>query len=303
MASKKQLFKRLLLGGLLILLGGASPYIYTRLTWKSSAVTVHALSNKSAETLPLRIGALNIAHGRGNSPGASNWNTESKDEHLDRLNHIADFIKREELTIVVLNEVDFNCLWSHNIDQSLHIAKRANFPYIFRQTNFNAKAPFFSLHFGNAILSKFPITNPRFIEYPTLSNFENVLFGAKHGSACDIQISSEQSFTIVPIHLEVREQNVRLKALDTLTRRVNPNTLFVGDFNCIPEALLKKSSLKAAGGTAITTDLATFPSSSPKRRIDWIITPSAWKHSSFETHSTPLSDHSFIVAEIALPLE
>ena len=102
-------------------------YAVVRIASPWNAVRVRAnpaAASKTDSEFPhqLRIGAFNIAHGRGS--GDDNWNGESRRQREQRLRDIASFLKDANLDIVVLNEVDFDSSWSHRVNQAEFIAKK-----------------------------------------------------------------------------------------------------------------------------------------------------------------------------------
>jgi len=102
----------------------------------------------------IRIGAYNIAHGRGAETAKSNLEGGSRQERLLRLDKIANLVKEQNLDLVILNEVDFDCSWSHGMNHAHHIAEKAGFPFIFTQRNMDVSFPFYKISIGNAVLSK-----------------------------------------------------------------------------------------------------------------------------------------------------
>ena len=64
----------------------------------------------------LRIGTYNIAHGRGPGPYKNSRELLAKEDVLKRLTQIARLLRKERLDIAVLNEVDFDSLWSGRLN-------------------------------------------------------------------------------------------------------------------------------------------------------------------------------------------
>jgi len=128
-----------------------------------------AVASSSPESL--RVGCYNIAHGRGGEEDVSNWSEESKGVREERLRKIAEQIRRHNLDVVVLNECDFDCNWSHRVDQARVIAEAAGYPFVVEQRIYDFAVPFFSWRFGNAVLSRVPIADAELIRFKPKSRW------------------------------------------------------------------------------------------------------------------------------------
>jgi len=285
------------------------PYLYGRVMARASAVSVEVIGPEANPAIDssLRIGTFNIAHGRGAIPGGPNMTDESPVKRTDRLKAIAKLIRDESLDVVVLNEVDFDCYWSHGIDQSEVIAKAAGLPYILKQRNADILIPFRTLRFGNAVISRHPITEGKLLKLPALKKWEDILGGAHDSAVCVITLPDGNQVKVLPVHLEVRDQATRIAGVETIASAVsqsNQPSLILGDFNSYPSAsspdaistLTEKTGLSPMAGTGLNEPNFTFPSSKPNRRLDWIFVPASWQVRSWKIHSTNLSDHSFVTA-------
>jgi endonuclease/exonuclease/phosphatase family metal-dependent hydrolase len=262
----------------------------------------------------LAVATYNIAHGRGGRFGASNWTGASRDEVLDHLQALADHIASAAPDIVVLNEADIDATWSQRINQPLYIAERAGFGHVLLQRNMDVAFPFRTYRFGNAILSKYPLSGFRFLDFPALSRREQLLAGDHDGVAC-VAATPLGPVLVVAVHLEYRSEAVRARAALQIAGLVVSNGLpaiVAGDFNSAPAGFPKHDT---AGGTnAMDVLLAsglvtllpedrdasvmTFPSSAPDRIIDWILTTPDLVQAHRRVHASPLSDHQMVSAEI-----
>lgn len=272
-----------------------------------------------ANSSPLRVACYNIAHGRGGKLGSTNWEGGDRATKLERLKQIAELLRNAELDIVVLNEVDFSSFWSGHMDQAKVIAQEAGYRYIVEQRNIDAAIPFVSLRFGNAILSKLPLSNPIFLDYPHPSRLEEILFGGfKDGVAATATLPDGQQVQIVAVHLSLegetyRQESVRL-FMDLHTQSSLP-MIAMGDFNstakgcpgyavdpsglnCI-ETLLDSSPWSTLfDRQSIHSDTFTFPSEKPDRVIDWIFVTSPWHIREKRILTTELSDHLPVTATV-----
>ncbi len=283
----------------------------------------------------LRVLAWNIAHGRGTVE--SNWDGGDRDTRLRRLHDIARVILEQNADIVVLNEVDFDSTWSYGVNQAEILAREAGYPYRAEQVNIRLSLPFFHLEFGNALLSRHPITKARWIPYPALSSLENLFAGGKQGLLGSIHLPPTPTavgtrspvgdapgsiISIVAVHLEHRSELVRTEtagALLEITSDLDTPVLFAGDFNSTRPGF-PQSQRAPDGKTALQVliengrfqsqphqepgpDDFTFRVPHPGRVIDWILIPESWTFLTYEAPAVELSDHRPVLAEIQSPRE
>ena len=265
----------------------------------------------------LRVGCYNIAHGRGGRLGTASWNGGGNDKKKDRIKQIADLLRDEQLDIVVLNEVDFSSYWSGHINQAELIAKEAGYPYRVEQRNVDIALPFISLRFGNVILSKFPITNTVFLDFPHPSLLEEILYGGlKEGVAATIKLSDNSQVQVVAVHLSLEGESFRLDSVQQildLQRQSSLPMIAMGDFNTSASGDSRYrtdskgqnsiDTLMASGQlTTIPRSLPvhqkdlTFPSEKPESIIDWIFVSPHWDINNKTVILTDLSDHLTVTA-------
>jgi len=230
----------------------------------------------------VRVLAWNIAHGRGDLRRGwfKNW-SGSDAERLARVERIAEAVRRTGADVVVLNEVDFDAGWSGGMNQAEIVAREAGYPYRVEQRNVDLQLPFVRFVFGNAVLSRLPITEARWMELPPHSRVEALLFGAKDGVVARIATGAE-ALSIVAVHLESRAAATRRAALPTIdslrTREAAPLVL-AGDFNAglADDSATVVDRLVARGwrsprATSSPPELRpTFPTVAPARALDWVL--------------------------------
>ena len=259
----------------------------------------------------LRIGAYNIAHGRGT--GKSNWAPDSP----QRLAAIGRLLAGEELDLVVLNEVDFDSVWSGRVDMAGVIAREAGFPYWIEQRNVDAALPGATFRFGNAVLSRFPLSEPVRIDLPGYSWTEGLFAGRKRALSCLVGLGGGRSVRLVAVHLEHRSERVRLLGAKRLARVAAESTVPVvlaGDLNSTPVGF-PAAQPDEGGRTAVSHLLSTgiwrtlpekepsgkdftFPSGDPRMVIDWVLVPAEWRVISKKVTGGDLSDHLAVVMEV-----
>jgi len=120
------------------------------------AVATHQLAGSGQEGV-IRVGTYNIARGHGGALGTSNWTGSNRTQVTAHLRKTGDFIRGQQLDLIVLNEVDISVAWTRHVHQARVIAETAGFPYVAEQRNIDIAAPFSRFRFGNAVLRKYPI--------------------------------------------------------------------------------------------------------------------------------------------------
>jgi endonuclease/exonuclease/phosphatase family metal-dependent hydrolase len=266
----------------------------------------------------LRIGAYNIAHGRGivGSP----WRIDTKDALIDRLDNIALLLEAEKLDLVVLNEIDVNSCRTYSINQVRHIAEKARFPFWVEQCSIDLALGPLKHRYGNAVLSRHPISQVNQISFPGHSRWETVLLGKKSGLLCTITLPDEKQVRLMAVHLEHRLESNRLGAARKIEeiRKSSPAPLILaGDFNSTrleyPHArpdpsgqtaiswLLESGAYKTLPSGPLKDEDLTFLSSRPIAVIDWILVPADWIIVGKRTIASALSDHRPVVMEVEMP--
>ncbi len=269
-----------------------------------------------SEAAPLKLASYNIAHGRGGKYGAKNRSHKTSEKLLEHLDKIAEQIAKEQPDIIVLEEVDFSSDWSFNINQAEYIGRKCGYGYILEQKNMDVSFPFYRLCFGNALLSRYPITRTQFIDFPPYSELEKIVAGNHDGFFCEIALPSGP-LGIFGIHWEYRSEEIRVRCAELLDKKCSAlpyPVIALGDFNSTPTGL-PKSGITGKGQNAMTLlfsqkgfvsyrkeieekNINTFPSEKPDRLIDWIIGRGIPCFSNARTIKSTLSDHLMIVTEI-----
>jgi endonuclease/exonuclease/phosphatase family metal-dependent hydrolase len=317
---------------LLIFIIAFGPYIYGRLQAPGRRVQLVESKNAASTKPPifhgrLKIATYNIAHGRGTADG--NW-SESSQPKFERIQAIAQQLKTIDADVVVLNEVDFSSTWSGHQNQAKAIAEAAGYRYRVEQRNLDFRFLYGSFKFGNAILSRYPITKAEVIDFPPEKDWESWLVGCKRGAIATVQLAQNQLICIAAVHLEHRSESVRAAGAQKIIELVDSSgenvLIAAGDFNSTPIGF-PQSSQTPSGDNALqrlidcddfcyspveppSPGQLTFSTMSPKSVIDWIlVSKKKNEHQSFDSSSpftsyevipTDLSDHRPVVAEITL---
>ena len=210
---------------------------------------------------------------------------------VETIEQIAEVLSHFD--VVGLQEVDGGSLRSRNMNQLVHLASMADFPFWHQQLNRNLGR---LGQFSNGFLSRhqpFEITDHRL---PGLPGRGAIVI--KYGHPI-------QPLVVVVAHLALGEK-VRNTQLSYLARLLADYkyVVMMGDFNC-RLAHLDNSPLAALGLQTVQADnLNTYPSWAPDRHIDHILlSPELESRHTRVLADCLLSDHLPLATEIVIPDE
>ncbi len=313
-------FRRIRWLAIILLATVLVPYAFSRVASSWRRVTVHSLVDVAEYhngDSGIRIVCYNIAHGRG--VATSNWEGGTAEERTGRLDQISDLLRALDADIVVLNEVDFDSSWSLSRNQARYLAKRAGYSYWAEQRNLDFRVLTWKWRFGNAVLSKHPITQARVVDLTGFSTVETLLAGKKRGVVCNIDVNGEK-VRVLGVHLCHRSEAVRAHSARLITEIASSDTvptIVAGDLNSSPAGFPNSQSDTDAGNAVDILDSSslfrrrpeqpsgapaelTFHSTQPKWVIDWILVPRNLQLIDYRVESSTLSDHRPVVADILL---
>lgn len=305
--------------GLLMLLGAAlaavGVYAAVRLTAPGRAVrTAQGGGRPPPERVEVRILTYNIAHGRG--AGSDNFAGGDAAARKARLLEIGALLRSMDPDVVVLNEVDFDAVWSYRQNQAEILADAAELPYRAEQANLDFGIPLLRFRFGNAILSRHPLEDCELLDYHPLSELERVVVGHKKGLVCTVK--ARRPFRLVAVHLEHRDEGLRYEQASQILAATQDATLPVvlaGDFNSTLTGFPGAQRTRYDGKTAMdhlmetarfltrpttvpSAEELTFSSTARRVVIDWILIPKSWMFRKYRVIDSELSDHLPVLAEV-----
>ena len=245
----------------------------------------------------LKVMMLNLAHGRKDG---LNQLLKSAATIRRNLDEIASVIDKHGADVVALQEADAPSFWSGGFDHVALLADQAGYPF-FESSN-QANSWFFS--YGTALLSRATLSgvvHHTFRPTPPTMN-KGYTLGQVVWQAGRVE---PVRVDIVSVHLDFSRKRVReqqsAELSETLAGRGNP-IIIMGDFNSdwsadeqVVRALAERADLQVYRPEA--EDLATY---SDTKRYDWILVSKQLEFVSFEVLPDILSDHSAVVAEIAM---
>jgi endonuclease/exonuclease/phosphatase family metal-dependent hydrolase len=250
------------------------------------ALALAATVTTAAEPTRLRVLSYNIRHGEG------------MDHKLD-LARIAGVIKSVDPHIVALQEVDKGCKRSNNLDEPAELGKLTGMTPIF-----DKNIPFQGGEYGNAVLSKLPVTAWKNVHLPSRHAGEQrgclvVDFTAPDANATPLRFLST--------HLDYRPDDAeRMDSVKTIAglvqERPDVPAILAGDLNSYPDSRTLAAFAELWTRTDSTPTL-TFPADKPNRQIDYILVRPAprWKVVELRVLDEPVaSDHRPLLAVLEL---
>lgn len=307
----------MLLGGILAVMAMLA---WGRLRAQATRVTTTATGHGAAASRQnggLRVTTANIAHGRGGGLGASVWDAGGRPEIVERIGMLARELSWADL--LVLQEVDFDCPWSHRLDEADVMAEAGGYPYVARLRSIDAGVSPLRAAFGIAVLSRYPLGDVEAIPLPPYSRLEAMLAGNHDALAVAFDVPGRGRVRLVALHLEVRSRPIRIAAARRIVAWMKARSgpfLVMGDLNSTlgpaPQApeqagggavdlMLRDGRLSAGAQLPLRPVGLTFPSVKPDRTIDWILASPPLRVETAEVVPTRLTDHLPVRARVWWP--
>lgn len=259
----------------------------------------------------IRLLTYNIAHARGLGLHQS---LRSRTKIRSQLRHIAQLIQRLDADIVALQEIDENSLWAGSFDHLAYLRDHTGLQYAVHGVNNRRNHALFHFNYGNALLSRFPITH-----------HENVIFGrsliGEKGALFAEVAAPAGRLPIVNIHMHHRSRASRLKQAARMMEFLSQQRahrgahwhigpIVCGDLNNPSHAPDATAMLlgyfeqfdnyqllpKGVGGAP----LRTYPSVWPQRALDYVFLPSQCTHVEVTVVRSYLSDHRPVFVDFQL---
>lgn len=239
-----------------------------------------AVSARAAEPVPLRVLSWNIHHGEDASGQIV-------------IDKIAAYIREQKPDVVLLQEVDQQCERSGNIDEAKKIAEVTGL-----QASFGAAFDFQGGQYGQAILSRFPISDLQIHRLPSTDE-PRVLVRA--------QIQTPHGpWIVASAHLDAanaRRRHVQAQMVAEILQQSPLPVVLGGDFNAIPNESTMKVFTQAPWSLGVKAGKpATEPAPAPINEIDHLILRGLnFNQAVAVLPEAKLSDHRPILAEVAPP--
>ena len=227
---------------------------------------------------PVRVMTYNLHNG---------FNTDG----LLDLEALADVIEDEEADIVALQEVSRGWVINGSADMLLWLSQRLDMPYIY--------GPSMEHFWGNAILSRFPVTDWGKVDLPPRD-----LTLLRQFTWADFALGEGQHLRVIATHFHHPEDGgeTRLLQAEALLSfwNAHPKTVVLADLNAEPDSLEITAFRRAGFADALegVASRATFPSYEPAERIDYILASPDLRLSKPSIPRTRASDHLPVSATV-----
>jgi endonuclease/exonuclease/phosphatase family metal-dependent hydrolase len=253
----------------------------------------------------LRLLTFNIAHARGPSPIHQTFRTVKR--LRTNLTRIAALITRLKLDFVALQEIDENSRWGGSFDHLALLSELTGLPHrVYGITN--RRLGRFHLSYGNAVLSRYPISHHECVPFGRAAWGEKGFLFAEIDAPCG-------RLPLFNIHLNHRSRALRLKQATHLMRHLEElrrtrgaqwglPPVLCGDFNTPshhPDAIATLLGYfeQAQNYTLLPKTGHTFPSALPVRALDYVLLPEECREPRAKIIRSMLSDHQPVLVEFA----
>ncbi len=210
-------------------------------------------------------------------------------ERMRNLERIAQLLGHYDL--VGLQEVDAGSLRSGFIDQTEYLARRAGFPFWFKQVNRNMGK--LAQH-SNGILTRIRPLRVREHKLPGLPG--------RGALVVELPLDDGGLFGVCVLHLALGRR-ARGRQLDYVADLVAayPFLVLMGDFNCGCDSRELRGLMARTGLRGPSCEIKTFPSWRPMRNLDHILASPGLTIGVAQALNYSLSDHLPVSMEVALP--
>ena len=209
------------------------------------------------------------------------------------LSQITDFIKRQDPDVVGLIEVDTGSIRTGMVNQADFIARSighySTFECKYGQSSVNQLVPIVRKQ-ANAFLAAPRVRGERFHYFDT---------GIKR-LIIELELDDIAIF-LVHLSLKFRHRQYQLRYLYDLVRRTSKPVIVAGDFNTYWGDHEIYLFMQAAGlANANARGLPSYPSSSPRKELDFILHSAQIEVNRFEIPDIQLSDHLPLICDFTI---
>lgn len=237
------------------------------------AATMPVLTATPASGSPIRVMSYNIHNG-------------FDPQGYLGMEAIAQVIEAQQPDIVALQEVSRGWAINGSLDMITWLSQRLEMPYVF--------GPAADPLWGNAILSRYPITTSELVKLPTddLPLKRSFIY-------VQIDVGAGQPLAVIATHFHHKHDDSDIRVLETEAIldywNNGSHTILMGDLNAEPDAP-EMELLRQAGfaDTAVLTNSLpayTYSAITPERHIDYIWLTPDLTATDFVIPPEPASDH------------
>jgi endonuclease/exonuclease/phosphatase family metal-dependent hydrolase len=254
-----------------------------------------------------RLLTFNVAHARGVLP--VHQGLRSVDRICKTLQKIAALVRKLEVDLVAVQEIDENSRWNGGFNHLAYLSEHCGLPH-FAIGLTNQRNGRYPLNYGNAVLSRWPIVHAEAV------TFGKRAMGEKGFLFIETEIAPGQRLPLVNLHLHHSSRKQRLLQAEHLMQQVSQwrahragpwvmPPIFCGDFNNPAHnpdatAMLLGYCEESNNYTLLPKTGRTFPSALPARALDYALMPQECKITHCEIVRAYLSDHRPVLVEFSL---
>ena len=212
------------------------------------------------------------------------------------LEHAASVIRQVQADFVTLNEVRCHTSDIGPVDQANEMGRLTGYYPVFAKT-----IDILGGEYGIAFLSRLPVLESQIIHIPDPERIGDHHYEHRCILRC-VLLAGERTITVFSTHfgLAPSEQvNAVETALELIEKETNP-VLFMGDLNAEPDTPEVQPLFAALSDASEGKGILTFPSDTPKIKIDHILYKGSWRVLDVHTMDTQNSDHRPLMAELEL---
>lgn len=217
--------------------------------------------------------------------------------HRDlNLEHAASVIRQVQADFVTLNEVRSHTSDIGPVDQANEMGRLTGYYPIFAKT-----IDVLGGEYGIAFLSRLPVVESQIIHIPDPERIGDYHYEHRCILRCVLK-AGEKQITVFSTHfgLAPSEQVSAVEtALSLIKKETNP-VLFMGDLNAEPDTPEVQALFAALEDASKDKGILTFPSDTPRIKIDHILYKGGWKVLDICSMDTQNSDHRPLIARLEL---
>lgn len=244
--------------------------------------------------MSLIISTFNLAWLQGEGSEGTNYKKHAKLHFSSGCSVVSNFIKENNIDFIAMQEIDFDCDRSHNLNQ-LQLLQEKNNYYGVKTVSWDIPflpypyySPWGKIRSGGACLSKFPITLKEEVLFDAPDNMfflKKPLYIKRYIQVIEIHTESKK-YTAFNLHLEAFDMDEKYKQIQILLDLVKKHQpdFILGDFNTVSDhsdrrkfsdidySNDKSFTLLAKGLSDYKNSISylTFPKSNPDRQLDYI---------------------------------
>ena len=153
--------------------------------------------------------------------------------------------------------------------------------------------------YGNAILSKYPITRVENIQIP---NPDSKKYSKHYETRCVLKAELEGGITVLVTHFGLNPDEQENAVRTVLAHTVQKKCVLMGDFNVRPSdpVLLPIRERMQDTASAFEGELFSYPSDAPTKKIDYIFVSPDVKVTAADIPTIVASDHRPHTAQMEL---